>query len=56
MRSDAFAKNAVGVDFDPEDLIERIKKGESLESLTRRPDIEEPDPTSAKASQELLSQ
>ncbi|MCJ1328470.1 hypothetical protein MMC10_005147 [Thelotrema lepadinum] len=49
MHSDAFANNAIGVDFDPEDLIERIKKGESLESLTRRPDMEEPDPTSALA-------
>ena len=49
MRSDAFAKNAIGVDFDPEDLIERVKKGEPLESLTRRPDIEKPVTTSVEA-------
>ena len=39
MRSDSFKQNPLGVDFDPEELIERIKKGEPLESLITRANI-----------------
>lgn len=39
MRSPAFAQNPIGVDFDPEDFIDRINKEEAMESLMRRPDI-----------------
>lgn len=37
--SGAFAENPIGVDFDPEVLCARMAAGESLASLTRRPDI-----------------
>jgi hypothetical protein len=39
MMSPAFATNPIGVDFDPEEFIERIKKGDSVAALTYRPDI-----------------
>ena len=39
MEGPAFRENPIGVDFDPEELIERIKSGESLESLIKRKDI-----------------
>lgn len=39
MLSPAFATNPIGVDFDPEEFIERIKKGDSFAALTHRPDI-----------------
>lgn len=39
MVGEDYAKNPLGVDFEMEDLIERIKGGESEESLKRRPDI-----------------
>lgn len=38
MKSDAFAKNLIGVDFDPEDFIERLKDGESEQTLMIRPE------------------
>ena len=50
LRSDEFAKNPIGVDFDPEDFIERLKKGESEEGLMKRPDIGERDLDSVLAS------
>lgn len=34
-----FAENPIGVDFDPEVLCARLAAGESLASLTRRPNI-----------------
>ncbi|VWX50051.1 VOC family protein [Novosphingobium sp. 9U] len=37
--SDAFAQNPIGVEFDPEDLIRRLKAGEPEEDVKRRPDI-----------------
>lgn len=39
MASRSFQENPIGVDFDPEEMIERIKKGQSFEELTCRPDI-----------------
>lgn len=33
MRSDAFAKNPIGVDFDPDKLLERYENGDPLEAL-----------------------
>ncbi|KAF2662325.1 Glyoxalase/Bleomycin resistance protein/Dihydroxybiphenyl dioxygenase [Lophiostoma macrostomum CBS 122681] len=39
MHSEAFAKNPIGVDFDPEEMIERLEKGESQESIAVRGDI-----------------
>ncbi|KAF2114683.1 Glyoxalase/Bleomycin resistance protein/Dihydroxybiphenyl dioxygenase [Lophiotrema nucula] len=39
MSSKEFAENPIGVDFDPEDYITRLKKGESEESLTKRIEI-----------------
>ncbi|KIW05995.1 uncharacterized protein PV09_03178 [Verruconis gallopava] len=39
MKSKAFAENPIGVDFDPEDFIERLKKGESERTLMIRPEI-----------------
>lgn len=39
MLSQAYATNPIGVDFDPEEFIERIKEGESRKSLVYRPDI-----------------
>ncbi|EXJ74298.1 uncharacterized protein A1O5_02594 [Cladophialophora psammophila CBS 110553] len=39
MKSKSFAENPVGVDFDPEDLISSIKKGEPETDLKRRADI-----------------
>ncbi|KAK4942591.1 hypothetical protein LTR10_017720 [Elasticomyces elasticus] len=38
MMSPAYTTNPIGVDFDPEEFIQRINKGESWESLTSRPD------------------
>lgn len=39
MHSPAFAENPIGVDFDPEELIERIEAGEDDASLKKRGDI-----------------
>lgn len=39
MISEEYATNPIGVDFDPEELIKRIERGESVESLAKRPDI-----------------
>jgi len=38
MTSLAFAKNPIGVDFDPEDLIKRLNSGESDASIKKRPE------------------
>ena len=35
--TDAFARNPIGVDFDPEDLLRRLKAGEDERSLKMRP-------------------
>jgi hypothetical protein len=37
--SEAFAENPIGVEFDPEDLLRRLRAGEPEEDLKRRPDI-----------------
>jgi catechol 2,3-dioxygenase-like lactoylglutathione lyase family enzyme len=37
--SDAFAENPIGVEFDPDDLLRRLRAGEADASLKRRPDI-----------------
>ena len=39
MSSKEFAENPLGVDFDPEDFITRLTKGESEESLKKRVEI-----------------
>ena len=39
MKAPKFQENPIGVDFDPEDMIKRIKSGEPLESLVERGDI-----------------
>ena len=36
MKGPQFKMNPIGVDFDPEEFIERIKSGESLKSLVER--------------------
>lgn len=37
--SEAFAENPIGVEFDPEELLRRLRAGEPEASLKRRPDI-----------------
>lgn len=37
--SKAFAENPIGVEFDPDDLLRRLRAGEPEEDLKRRPDI-----------------
>lgn len=37
--SDAFAENPIGVEFDPDDLLRRLRGGEADEDLKRRPDV-----------------
>lgn len=37
--SEAFAQNPIGVEFDPEDLLRRLRAGEPEEDLKRRPDV-----------------
>lgn len=37
--SPAFAENPIGVEFDPEDLLRRLRAGEPEAELRRRPDI-----------------
>lgn len=39
MKSPAFNENPIGTDFDPEDLIKRLKSGESHESIKKRVEI-----------------
>ena len=36
--SPAFAENPIGVEFDPDDMLRRLKAGESEAELKRRPD------------------
>ncbi|KAH7407317.1 Glyoxalase/Bleomycin resistance protein/Dihydroxybiphenyl dioxygenase [Cadophora sp. MPI-SDFR-AT-0126] len=38
MTSPAFSSNPIGVDFDPEDLIQRLMRGESEADLKKRPE------------------
>ena len=49
MASKAFDENPIGIDFDPEKLIERIKKGEPLESLIARANVGKRDITTVPA-------
>jgi catechol 2,3-dioxygenase-like lactoylglutathione lyase family enzyme len=37
--SEAFAENPIGVEFDPDELLRRLRAGEPEEDLKRRPDI-----------------
>lgn len=37
--SEAFAENPIGTEFDPEELLARLRAGEPEEDLKRRPDI-----------------
>lgn len=37
--SEAFAENPIGVEFDPNELLRRLRAGEPEEDLKRRPDI-----------------
>jgi catechol-2,3-dioxygenase len=39
MKTEEFAINPLGVDFDPEELIEKLKKGEPEKELMKRPNI-----------------
>lgn len=39
MKSKAFAENPIGVDFDPEEFIERLEKGEDAAVLQKRVEI-----------------
>lgn len=39
MYSEAFAKNPIGADFDPDELIRRIESGEDEASIKKRPDV-----------------
>ncbi|OAP63438.1 hypothetical protein AYL99_02665 [Fonsecaea erecta] len=39
MKSKEFAENPVGADFDPEDMISRIRNGEPWAELKRRPNV-----------------
>ncbi|EXJ79170.1 hypothetical protein A1O3_08671 [Capronia epimyces CBS 606.96] len=39
MRSNAFAENPIGVDYDPEDLIRRLQAREDDKSIKERPNI-----------------
>jgi catechol-2,3-dioxygenase len=39
MYSAEFTENPIGVDYVPEELMARLEKGESVESLTKRPNI-----------------
>jgi catechol-2,3-dioxygenase len=39
MASKEFAENPIGVDFNPEDLIERLKRGEDVAEIRKRPNI-----------------
>ena len=39
MRSEEFAENPIGVDFIPEDLVKRVRSGESEEAIKKRPII-----------------
>lgn len=37
--SEAFAQNPIGVEFDPEDMLRRLRAGEPEDELKRRPDV-----------------
>jgi hypothetical protein len=39
MKSKAFAKNPIGVDFNLEDMIQRLQRGEDEQSLRERVEI-----------------
>jgi hypothetical protein len=39
MHSEAFGRNPIGVDFDPEDYIRRLEGGETAEQLSVREEI-----------------
>ena len=37
MNTKAFMENPLGVDFDPEELIDRVERGEAEDSIFKRP-------------------
>ncbi|KAI0595557.1 Glyoxalase/Bleomycin resistance protein/Dihydroxybiphenyl dioxygenase [Biscogniauxia sp. FL1348] len=39
MSSSEFAENPIGVDFDPEDLIKRLERGDPIAEIKKRPNI-----------------
>ena len=39
MNSKEFAENHIGADFDPEELIDRVKNGEDEKTLKRRVEV-----------------
>jgi hypothetical protein len=39
MESKEYLTNPIGVDFDMEDVIRRLKAGESFDEIKKRPDI-----------------
>lgn len=39
MQSEDFGDNPIGVDFDPDDLIKRLERGESAQTLLKRANI-----------------
>jgi catechol-2,3-dioxygenase len=39
MESQDFAENPIGVDFDPEELVERLRRGEDHAEILKRPNI-----------------
>jgi len=39
MESDAFAENPVGVDFDPDEFVRRVRGGEDERLIKARPNI-----------------
>lgn len=38
-RTKEFAENPIGVDFDPEDLVQRLRSGEDPKMIMKRPNI-----------------
>lgn len=39
MNSEKFTENPIGVDYDPEDFVRRVRSGEDEKSIKKRPDI-----------------
>lgn len=39
IESASFAENPIGVDFDPEEFVKRVRSGEDEKVIKKRPDI-----------------
>ena len=39
MESTSFAENPIGVDYDPDEFVKRVRSGEDEEEIKKRPDI-----------------